>query len=309
MNETLDWPRLFPLEPYRFHLGVRPADASQFFAPTPDHDRLMTERRRWLADATDEHCQLEPEGVPLLAEALDLARHWEASAATASTRAISCPDRDRTQNTTLSRSQNSDTTAPATVPIGTTYGQRCRELGLVWEPDFLLLEHGPDARFRLRGGVVCFPSGWSLADKLGRTVEAIHAVVPTLNSSLSGKIDAFLDRLAPGSAWGRSNWGLSQGWELNRHPRRALPALQSDTAIQDVFLRVEHQLFLRLPRTGGLLFGIRLSIHSLSAVLADPSAAAGLLRAVETMPESVAAYKGLAAIRSTLARWLSTSSG
>jgi hypothetical protein len=48
-----------------------------------------------------------------------------------------------------------------------------------------------------------------------------------------------------------------------------------------------------LPGSGGILFGIRIAMHPLAAVRADPIASRRLGRALRTMPEAVARYKGL----------------
>jgi hypothetical protein len=121
-----------------------------------------------------------------------------------------------------------------------------------------------------------------------------------LNTSLGRQIDTFLERIVPGNAWERANWGLSLGAELNRHPKLRLPRIEAETALEDVYMRVEHQVFFRLPRTLGVLFGIRLSLHPLGDLLKNRRAAAGLARALETMSDEVAAYKGLDRARTKL---------
>jgi len=49
------------------------------------------------------------------------------------------------------------------------------------------------------------------------------------------------------------------------------------------------------------LFGIRLEILPLSGMLHHAEAVRGLARALRTMPDGVAEYKGLAAVRGELA--------
>ena len=69
--------------------------------------------------------------------------------------------------------------------------------------------------------------------------------------------------------------------------------------LDEVWLRVEHQAFVRL--TGdGVLFGIRISMHPPMQILQIPEARRGLHRALRTMPEDVAAYKGIAPARARL---------
>jgi hypothetical protein len=189
-----------------------------------------------------------------------------------------------------------------TIPAPQERGLR---LGEIWEPDFLLLRPDAAGRFQLVGGCVCFPSSWSLAEKVGQPMEFIHAPVPGLNAQLGRSIDTFLTKLAPGTAWFRHNWGLSRSAELNQHPSRSLPRLNSSVTPKEVSLRVERQALMALPSSGGVLFAIRIEMHSLAKVKRDAAVAEHLARALRTMPEEVAAYKGLAAAREHVAGLLS----
>jgi heme-dependent oxidative N-demethylase alpha subunit-like protein len=179
-------------------------------------------------------------------------------------------------------------------------------LGAALEPDFLLLARDEAGAFRLRGGVLCFPTGWALEEKLGQTIDFIHGVVPGLNPALGNPIQQFLGRLKPGVAFHRDNWGIAATAELNLHPARAMPPPRPPVALDRLWLRVEHQALLALPRTGGVLFGIRIALHRLDEVASDPAAAAGLRRALATMPDDLAAYKRLEAVRPELTALLST---
>jgi hypothetical protein len=175
-------------------------------------------------------------------------------------------------------------------------------LGRAWEPDFVMLSLGDGPR--VEGGAVCFPTSWALREKLGRSLIETHGPVPRLNDELAARIATALHKLAPGTAWARDNWGLVRSPQLNRHPRRQLPRLDATATPDEVWLRVEHQLLFKLPQTGGVLFGIRLAHVSLWEVLAVPEARDGLRRALESMPDDAADYKGLSSIRPRLLGWL-----
>lgn len=177
-------------------------------------------------------------------------------------------------------------------------------LGRVWEPDFVLLSCG-DQGLLVEGGVVCFPTSWSLREKLGLSLTATHGPVPRLNAELSVRINAALGKLPPGTAWERENWGFARTAELNRHPGRTLPRLDATITPGEVWLRAEHQILFKLPKTGGVLFGIRIELTPLRELLSDPAASAALRAALESMPEDAARYKDLAAARPRLLEWLS----
>lgn len=177
-------------------------------------------------------------------------------------------------------------------------------LGAALEADFLLLSPDAAGAFRLRGGALCFPTGWALDEKLGHPLDFIHGVVPGLNAALASPIHQFLARLKPGVAFHRDNWGLAATDELNLHPARGLPPPDLPTAPERLWLRVEHQALVALPRSGGVVFGIRIALHRLDAVARDPAAAAGLRRALLTMAPELAAYKRLTAIGNQVVSWL-----
>lgn len=263
---------LFPSEDYSFHLRFERGNLAQFFGPGPQHEFLLAQRRHWLETDPETYAALLPEGVPLLEEAIELVG----------------PDRNR-----LGTSPHSPNGGLAA----------CIALGLNLEPDFLLLQVEPST-VRLLGGCVCFPSHWDLQEKVGRPIGEIHGVVPGLNQAIGAPIERFLGKLRPGVTWLRANWGLTRSPELNQHPGRKLPRLDDKIGPDEVWVRVEHQALAPLPRTRGVLFGIRLALHPLSEIFADQRLALGLAQALKTMPESMAEYKGLAAARARLISWL-----
>jgi dimethylamine monooxygenase subunit A len=240
-------------------MGLRPADAPGFFAREPGADVILAERAHWLDTAPAEYAALLDEGIPALEEYARISAGW---------------------GVLINEDQSLQTLARA-----------C-------EPDFALLPRGEDGVFRLAGGAVCFPSSWALREKLGKPLEEIHAPVPNLNPSLARQIHTFLDRIIPGAAWARENWGLSRDCELNHHPSLPHRQLDAGISITDVWLRLERQLLFKLPATGAILFGIRVDVHPLQGMPA--SARNGLARTIGTMPPSILAYKGLSTAREAL---------
>ena len=156
----------------------------------------------------------------------------------------------------------------------------------------------------MRGGVVCFPSGWALEEKMGHTLEFIHGVVPGLNPLLGSPITQFLSKLKPGVAYQRDNWGIAATDELNQHPSRRLPAPVPPVAFDQLWLRVEYQVLIALPRSKGVLFGIRVVNHRLDSLVHDSAVARGLARALVSMPDSVTSYKRLQTVRASLVQAL-----
>lgn len=251
---------LFPDGAHRFQMGLRPADPGVFFRPRDGSGKVLAERRRWLADDPDRYAALEPEGAPLLDAFL--------------------------------RSLPPSLSLTPPLPLATLGG------GL--EPDVLFLAPDAAGDFRLRGGVLCFPTGWALREKLGGTVAEIHGVVPGLNQALGPALRQMLARLRPGQAWQRTNWGLAATPELNLHPALGRPAPEPPVRLQQLWLRVEEQLLMALPDSPGLVFAIRIELAPLDDLARDPAAAAGLAQALRAMPPDLAAYKRIASVREPL---------
>ena len=247
-------------------------DVAAFFSPGENHTRIIAERRLWLASDPDIHSALLPAGVDLLDETVELAVSYGTLPSGAGAGSFAELD-----------------------PLGC-----CRRLGGLWEADFLLMKPDENGVFRLYGGCLCFPSHWDLGDKLGLPMADIHAPVPGLNEALGRQIDGFLRRIKPGVSWERANWGLSRTAELNRHPSRKLPRLDGGVSLDEVWFRLEEQSLVALPGTGGILFGIRLVIRPMREIRDQPEARIGMIRALRTMPEAMAAYKGIAPARQRL---------
>jgi len=262
---------LFPDEDYRFQIKFERAPPGDFFAPTERHNELIAERKRWLECARDRHAAALQESGPLIHETIELAREWGTVPLDQLRVAPNCDD--------------------LLTP--------CIALGTHWEPDFLLLKVDATDSVRLMAAVVCFPSSWALEEKIGHPVETIHGVVPGLNRSIGAQIQTFLTKLKPGVAWLRSNWGLSRSAELNQHPARGLRRLDQTVQLDEVWLRVERQAIVALPRTNGVLFGIRIVTYPLADV-AKSGVGPRLARALRTMPDAVCQYKGLASARDRL---------
>lgn len=174
------------------------------------------------------------------------------------------------------------------------------------EPDWMILAGDASRGHPLLGGAVIFPSGWALEKKLGRPLAEVHAPVPGLQSGLGGQIGTFLSRLVPGAAWERDNWGLSADDHLNHHPAQPHRPLDETATLASTWLRLERQFLARLPESGAILFGIRVTNHRLDRLVEIPGIAERMARALETMDAEVAHYKGLHRARGTLLRELRT---
>jgi len=263
---TLDWTRLFPDSDHRWIMGLGQRDSlRELFADSDATGLARAERARWLAEDPEKYAALLPEAEPALRETVALARSQGAK-----------------------------------IEEGQTAFETLLGLGRGWESDFVWMHPSAAGRHQVIGGVICFPSSWALEEKLGRPMREVHDPVPGLNDALDRQIETFLRKQEPEVAWTRDNWSLSRDSELNHHPSRTFRLLDASITADEVWLRLEHQLLLKLPQSGSILFGIRMAIVPLRVVVADRQAAARFTRILSTLSPAAAAYKNLASALPTL---------
>jgi len=254
-----DWTRLLPDASHRLQMNLRPGDASQFWAHSPEAGAVLAERRRWLAEAPERHLRVLPEGEAPVKEAIGFMMQQ----------------------------------------LGRTTCEPLDAAGGL-EPDWIVLS-GDAGRFHpVIGGAVVFPSSWALEEKISRPLHEVHAPVPGLESSLGGSISTFLGRLAPLACWERDNWGLSADPGLNHHPALPIRRLEAGATLATTWLRLEQQFVTLLPLTKAVLFGIRVTNHRLDHLASQPGVPKRLARALETMSDAIARYKGLHLARESL---------
>lgn len=159
--------------------------------------------------------------------------------------------------------------------------------GLLVEEDLCLMEAAEDGHWRFTHGCVCIPTRWRLADKIGDTMDGIHAPVPLLNARLAHPINRFFARLRPDRLYERFNWSLvsDPAWALAPRDRKiVVPAAERD------WMRVERQTFRKLPDCQAVVFTI--GIHRYRIAEFDAPTSAALKRAIEAMEPALARYKG-----------------
>lgn len=222
-------------------------------------EALMAERRQWLDEHADRHLVETPEAAPMIEAA------WELASGLGH---VERPHDGPADLLALSRA---------------------------WEPDLVFYDA---ARRRFAAACVCLPSSWDPRRWVGRPLDEVHDQVPRLQQQIGAGIDRFLARLEPGRAFCRENWSLTLGGERNFHPALKRPKLQADTPLEDVFLRVEHQIFTGI--TGGALMGLRIRTCPLTDLAGDAKVWEMMAEKLRTMPDDVAEYKSLLEVRDPL---------
>ncbi len=128
-------------------------------------------------------------------------------------------------------------------------------LGNLVQEDFCLLQKDPaSGQHVLCGAVLCFPAGWSLAEKFGRPLTRIHAPVAEYDGQMARRVQRLFDAIRPEQPLWRAN-------ALDYHdpslfaPRREADPRQRPEGIAP-YLRSERQCLLRLPESRAVVFSI-----------------------------------------------------
>ena len=283
----------FANEDFRFKLGTVQGDAKDFFLWSDRATIELAERKHWLSTDPQRYARLAPGGEPIANEWIESIRSWPQF-----------------------RLSSSDFWSNSIDSL-----QRMKWISGCLEPDFVLLASNPsmsaestdasqlhsddrDKVFRVIGGCVCFPSSWSLPDKMLQPVQAVHQPVPQLNAALGVQIDRLISHLRPGKCLIRSNWSVCSVPELNQHPDRQIPPVSSPVKLDDAWLRCEEQCLFSLPQSGGVVFGIRVTHRSWASLRQSPEAARNIARSLRTMPHDLRCYKRLNLVADELAQLL-----
>lgn len=153
-------------------------------------------------------------------------------------------------------------------------------------------------------GVVCSPSRWNLADKMGKNMLQVHAPVSRYAEHIGVAVDTTLQRLSVDRPMWRSNWSLED------HPALFQPELPRAPLVDDVsqlWIRIERETLRRLPRTGGILFTIRGFQQPLTDYVTRGAEHVQALRAlVKRLPDDVSRYKSVLPYRQLVLGWLDT---
>ena len=177
---------------------------------------------------------------------------------------------------------------------------------LMLQEDLVIMRKSA-AGWRLVAGSVCFPSSWSLTQKIGKPLHEVHDPVPefsegTRNASM---IERIFDNLQVDLPAERFNWSV-YGDDQLFHDDRSADRVEGGS---NHYLRVERQTLTKLPVCGDILFTIRIHIDPFETLLKRrdrASIAAGFIDLLKKMTPAQLQYKGLDAGRDILITRLQT---
>lgn len=245
-----------------FKIGLRPFSDDEWLHVDHAYGVFMAEKNRLMANRPEQVFQAEEDTQEAQKEVLDLISDY------------------------LKKRNLPFKAGDASMPPLLQAAMRVQE-------DLVIMRKSVDG-WRLVAGSVCFPSSWSLQEKIGKPLHDVHAPVPgfkkgTKNASM---IERIFDNLKIGMPVERFNWSVYNDDALY-HDDRSSEHMNQKT---DCYLRVERQTLTKLPKSGDILFTIRIYVDPFEALEnRDDKAeiAKGFIRLLEMMKPEELSYKGL----------------
>lgn len=114
----------------------------------------------------------------------------------------------------------------------------------------------------LTAAVLCFPASWTLSEKIGRPLTAIHDPVDTYDGGIAKRVQRLFDNMRTDTPLWRQNAMVYVEPDLF-HPRSAATPRRDRES--GTYLRSEKQVLMRLAKTGAVVF----SIHNYVVRLQD----------------------------------------
>lgn len=232
--------------------GTAPIATEDWLTLDAAYAPQMAERARLLAEARGSVLAVLPEARPGVAEIYQtvLAALDERPEFSRDGGVIICPDGRR---------------------VALDDGDPLLTLGHLVQEDLCLMEKLPGSdEHVLTAAVLCFPASWTLAEKIGRPLTAIHVPVPQYGAELARRVQRLFDGLRAPEDGGRILMRMNaldhQAPELFQTRSEADPRAQGKG--RGGFLRVERQCLRKLPRTGAVVFSIHTTVvpmHTLGA--------------------------------------------
>lgn len=114
-----------------------------------------------------------------------------------------------------------------------------------------------DGAHVLSAALLCFPASWTLAEKIGRPLGAIHGPVPDYDAGIAARVDRLFSGVREGRPLWRANLLRYEDPALHQ-PRTEADPRRTGTA-ESPYLRSERQTILRLA-PDLVLFAIHTSV-------------------------------------------------
>tara|TARA_R110001606_G_scaffold348746_1_gene498406 strand:- start:42657 stop:43673 length:1017 start_codon:yes stop_codon:yes gene_type:complete len=183
-------------------------------------------------------------------------------------------------------------------------------IGRQVQGDWVVLDQRDNNLFA-DAAIVTSQADWSLAIDVGMSYQEWHGPVPIANElGVFDRALKYLLNLQLGSPVRRLNWTMTINPRLDTSPE-SYPlwgpdrlSVTPENVGDKVHLRVELQTLFRLPRSNGIVFGIRGYLISMNELVTNPRWAKRFHRVLKGLHPELAEYKGLS-YKDVTVDWLS----
>lgn len=271
MRKFTHTPYAGPTRP--FTIGLSALDPTRWIEPDAELDRYLGEKRSLAASRLTDVFRATEDSLPAQEECLlALVAHLKARHPQLLDEAIP--------------------TDPGLPPL--------LRAGMLVQDDLVVMMKR-EAGWCIAAAHLSFPSSWSLAEKFDRPMEQVHEHVPGFEGGTrnAAMINRIFDNLAPGLPAERFNWSINWQEKLF-HPETGR---NDDAEPEQAIVRVERQTLSKLPKTGAIVFTIRIYLDPVTLFERHPDGrglALALAEQLEGLTEPQLRYKGLDRQRSRL---------
>ncbi|KJH69567.1 heme-dependent oxidative N-demethylase family protein [Aliterella atlantica] len=178
------------------------------------------------------------------------------------------------------------------------------------QEDLAVVCRGSNGENWLRAIHLCYPNHWAAEDKIGKDFALVHAPVAGMEK-INQRAGAIVNTMIERKPMVRFAWGLSTDTRLNHHPKPPLgisvekwQGREFNLDNPRLYLRIERQTIWGLPKYDAALFTIRTYFRDCRAIKQDAVLRPKLVAALDSMTADSLVYKGLAASKSSILRWL-----
>ncbi|KZT37993.1 hypothetical protein SISSUDRAFT_1047708 [Sistotremastrum suecicum HHB10207 ss-3] len=175
------------------------------------------------------------------------------------------------------------------------------------QDDFLMAKEREDGHVYFTGGLVGFPGFYLLSEKINLSLHDTHAPVPQFNEKLLLSVERTLKRFTSDEPFERTSWEIVDDRQLHFHAIASLESgkqLPEELHPKDLWFRVDHQTFRKLPRSNGIIFGVHPIMRRLEDFEDSPLVPALLAKIHEDSSKILMDYKVAPAYQERLMPYL-----
>ena len=184
-------------------------------------------------------------------------------------------------------------------------------IGRQAQGDFVVMDQRDETLWADASLITC-AADWSIQFDLGMSFMEWHGPVPLAHEKgIFERALKYLLMVRLGQPVKRLNWTITMNPRMDTAPEvyhewgHERTSVTPENVGEVVHLRVEVQTLFRLPRSNGMLFGIRTYLINMNDLCTNPVWAKRMHRVMKNLHPEIKDYKGITRYHETLTNWLS----